>query len=142
RCFNTPLPYHLPYHLMKEEYLMRRPQFFVLFIVLLLLLAACGGSAPPAADEAAEAPPAAEAGAETEVGESEATSATAGKEAPILASRVAAGELPPLEERIPVEPLIIDLPWTEVGQYGGVMKRTTTSSDFEDTSQYMYGHSP
>ena len=39
-------------------------------------------------------------------------------EAPALAEMVAAGELPPVDERLPAEPLVIE-PVEEVGQYGG-----------------------
>ncbi len=41
------------------------------------------------------------------------------QEAPILRTMVAAGELPPLEERLPEEPLVVE-PAEEIGQYGGV----------------------
>jgi len=41
-------------------------------------------------------------------------------EAPMLRVRVAAGELPPVEERLPEEPLVIK-PIEEVGQYGGTL---------------------
>lgn len=41
-----------------------------------------------------------------------------GKEAPQLAQQVAAGKLPPLKERIPAEPLVIE-PLDRVGRYGG-----------------------
>jgi peptide/nickel transport system substrate-binding protein len=43
-------------------------------------------------------------------------------EAPSLAERVAAGELPPVEERLPENPLIVDVV-EEIGQYGGVWRR-------------------
>ncbi len=43
------------------------------------------------------------------------------KEAPQLKERVASGDLPPLEERLPVEPLVVE-PYEEIGQYGGVIK--------------------
>ncbi len=48
------------------------------------------------------------------------TSALAVKynEAPMLRTMVAAGELPPVEERLPEEPLIVE-PIEEIGQYGG-----------------------
>lgn len=39
-------------------------------------------------------------------------------EAPELASLVESGELPPVEERLPEEPLVIQ-PMNEIGQYGG-----------------------
>lgn len=123
---------------------MQRFKLIGLMCVLVLLLAACGGGAPQAEEAAAPAP--AEAVAPAEADDSAAPEPAAAvsdsHEAPMLAERVAAGELPPLEERIPAEPLIIDLPWAQIGQYGGTLKRTTTSSDLSDTSQYMYGHSP
>jgi hypothetical protein len=42
-------------------------------------------------------------------------------EAPILAERVAAGELPPVEERLPAEPLVIE-PVEQIGEYGGTWR--------------------
>ena len=39
------------------------------------------------------------------------------QEAPMLRERVEAGELPPVDERLPDEPLVVDVP--EVGEYGG-----------------------
>ena len=42
------------------------------------------------------------------------------KEAPMLASMVAAGELPPVEERLPIEPKVL-VPLEEVGSYGGTL---------------------
>lgn len=44
------------------------------------------------------------------------------KEAPMLAELVAAGQLPPVEQRLPVNPRVI-APTYEVGQYGGVLRR-------------------
>ncbi|RMF82234.1 MAG: ABC transporter substrate-binding protein, partial [Chloroflexi bacterium] len=43
-------------------------------------------------------------------------------EAPMLAERVAAGELPPVEERLPSEPLVIE-PLDQIGEYGGTWRR-------------------
>ena len=112
---------------------------WVLLLVFALVLSACGGGQQPAAEE--EPAPAEEAASE-DTDEAADDAMMSAKEAPMLAEMVAAGELPPLEERIPIDPLVIDLPWIEIGQYGGTLKRTTTSTDFRDTSQYMYGHSP
>ena len=39
----------------------------------------------------------------------------------MLAEKVAAGELPPIEERLPADPLVIE-PVEEVGQYGGTWR--------------------
>lgn len=41
-------------------------------------------------------------------------------EAPELAERVAAGELPPVEERLPLNPRVVE-PYETIGQYGGQM---------------------
>ena len=42
-------------------------------------------------------------------------------EAPMLRTMVAAGELPPLAERLPQDPLVVK-PAEEIGQYGGTMR--------------------
>jgi peptide/nickel transport system substrate-binding protein len=42
-------------------------------------------------------------------------------ESPMLAQRVASGELPPVEERLPTEPYVV-VPIDEIGQYGGVAR--------------------
>jgi hypothetical protein len=39
------------------------------------------------------------------------------QESPILEDKVKRGELPPVEERLPKEPLVVDTP--EPGEYGG-----------------------
>jgi len=53
------------------------------------------------------------------------------QEAPMLAAKVAAGELPPLQERLPINPLVVgpglmatkeELPDWQPGQYGGTMR--------------------
>ncbi len=52
----------------------------------------------------------------------EAAPTTKYKEAPMLAELVAAGDLSPVDERLPEEPLIVD-PAEEVGEYGGTWHR-------------------
>jgi peptide/nickel transport system substrate-binding protein len=42
-------------------------------------------------------------------------------EAPMLAEMVAAGELPPVDERLPAEPLVEEV--AEIGTYGGILRR-------------------
>ncbi len=71
-------------------------------------ITACGA---PAAEEMPA--PAADAPADVT-----ADTGSAYNEAPMLAERVAAGELPPVEERLPPNPEVIT-PLEEVGQYGG-----------------------
>jgi peptide/nickel transport system substrate-binding protein len=89
----------------------------MLMVLGLLLLAIVGcSSAAPASEPVAEAPAAAEEAA------AEAPAAATGdgqyREAPMLAEMVAAGELPPVEERLPADPLVVT-PRNEVGVYGG-----------------------
>ncbi len=60
-------------------------------------------------------------------------------EAPILHEQVLAGELPPLEERIPTEPKVLQT-FGEVGKYGGTWHRFDTS--FFHIGLAQYGHSP
>lgn len=43
------------------------------------------------------------------------------KESPMLTAMVEAGELPPVSERVPVNPAVVT-PFNEVGQYGGAMR--------------------
>ena len=43
-------------------------------------------------------------------------------EAPMLAARVAAGELPPVEERIPIDPVVQEMLSDGVGRYGGTLR--------------------
>ena len=97
--------------------------FHLLVSVLTLsvvLLAACGPPEAAAPPEEAEEPAAEMAAPESEYSQS-----------PYLDARVAAGELPPVDERLPTNPLVVtagvisqveDLPDLEIGQYGGVMR--------------------
>ncbi|MDD9989190.1 MAG: ABC transporter substrate-binding protein [Spirochaetaceae bacterium] len=65
--------------------------------------------------------------AETEA--SSAEMAQMGLEAPALAEQVAAGTLPPLAERLPAEPYVVQ-PFGETGRYGGDLRRVyRTASD-------------
>lgn len=100
----------------------------------LLLLAACGpAEAPPApepADDSTQTAPAAPP-----------DSAGGFNEAPMLAEQVAAGTLPPVDERLPVEPLVIE-PYNEIGQYGGTWHRFDTSSSGSHFVMAMYAYSP
>ncbi len=47
------------------------------------------------------------------------------REAPILAEKVKNGELPPVSERLPENPLIV-VPLDTIGHYGGVLRRALT----------------
>ena len=89
----------------------------VLLLALMAALAACGPvpeSAIPPADH---------------------TGDPAALEAPMLASRVAAGELPPLSERLPRNPLVAShdfAGYEEPGIYGGQWHRFHTNPDIGD----------
>ncbi len=56
------------------------------------------------------------------------TAAGSYQEAPMLRKLVAAGELPPVEERLPEEPLVVE-PLREVGKYGGTWRRLAITPD-------------
>lgn len=101
---------------------MQRPVRSIPFLLIVcslvtLLISACSQPAAPEAapdtqPAAAESQPAAAAPAEA---------AAQGNEAPMLAELVASGDLPPLEERLPAEPLVLD-PVEGIGVYGGTMR--------------------
>ncbi|WP_129665541.1 ABC transporter substrate-binding protein [Phytoactinopolyspora endophytica] len=61
-------------------------------------------------------------------------------EAPQLAEMVDAGELPPLEERIPDEPLVVDV-LDEIGVYGGSWRREVSDvTELEATERRHIGY--
>lgn len=71
------------------------------------------------------------------------------QETETLAEVVAAGDLPPVVERLPSDPLVVDLPakGRSLGQHGGVMKMfVTRAKDVRYMSAYGYarlvGYSP
>lgn len=55
-------------------------------------------------------------------------------EAPMLRTLVAAGELPPVEERLPEEPLVLK-PFKEIGKYGGTLHLGMVSASTYDPAQ-------
>lgn len=86
------------------------------------LAAACAApapSAPPAEQPAAPAAP------QQPAAPAEAPSRY--QEAPALAEKVSKGELPPVDERLPMEPLVLD-PVESIGKYGGNWKFMHVSS--------------
>lgn len=97
----------------------------VLLIVMGLVLVACGR--PAAEAPAAEAPAAEAPAAEAPAAEAPAAGDTSAKEAPMLAEKVAAGELPPLEERLPANPVVLT-PIDSIGRYGGTMRHPLVGS--------------
>jgi peptide/nickel transport system substrate-binding protein len=47
------------------------------------------------------------------------------KESPMLAELVAKGELPPVDERLPVDPPVVEV--ESIGEYGGILQRFVTN---------------
>ncbi len=52
----------------------------------------------------------------------------AANEAPVLAARVAAGDLPPVDERLPDNPEVVT-PYESIGTYGGTLRRVLGGSN-------------
>jgi peptide/nickel transport system substrate-binding protein len=101
-----------------------------LMVIMALALTACGGGADEPAEEPMAEEPAAEEPAAEETGGGivavEATptpavmEASAYSEAPMLAEMVAAGELPPVDDRLPMEDdIFVVAPFDGIGEYGG-----------------------
>ena len=61
-------------------------------------------------------------------------------QAPQLGEMVQAGKLPPLEERLPDDPLILE-PLEKIGQYGGTWHRFSTLEEWSHFRMAMYGWS-
>ena len=99
---------------MKNKY-----SYWVSFmLVLASLLAACGGAATTEAPPPTEAEATPVAPPPTEV---EATPVARYHEAPMLADLVADGQLPPVEERMPDDPVVVE-PIENIGTYGGTLR--------------------
>ena len=82
------------------------------------LLAACGGAAMP--DVESPADDAVPGGAD--VADAPAAAPGQYQEAPMLADLVAAGDLPPVDERLPTNPRVLNVN-SEIGEYGGTWRR-------------------
>ncbi len=102
-----------------------------LIVIASVVLTACGG-APAATEPAATEPAATEPGVAIQPSTEEPgatqppVTVTEFKEAPMLAELVASGDLPPVEERLPVkEDIMVITPVDGVGEYGGTWHETT-----------------
>lgn len=97
----------------RRKYRQQRVGLWLALLVITSLLFACTPADAPASQDSAAVPASQEA--------APAAADTSQKEAPMLAARVAAGELPALEERLPVNPKVVE-PVESVGQYGGTWR--------------------
>jgi len=64
------------------------------------------------------------------------------RESPMLAAKVKAGELPPLEERLPLEPLVLAIRTQlgeGIGRHGGTLTSLSHLADSEDRVMYSGG---
>ena len=66
------------------------------------------------------------------------TAALAYNEAPMLRTLVAAGELPPIEERLPEEPFVEE-PFEEIGRYGGTLQVLAVNPNIWNDVQLVRG---
>ena len=116
------------------------------------VFAACSPNAPPEPTAPSAAPttaPAARSTAAPAGGAAASTPATSGaqpaaarptsfKEAPALADLVKQGKLPPVEQRLPENPMVVQ-PIEEIGQYGGTWRRAFTGvADFHAYGRTVY----
>ncbi|MCB0063034.1 MAG: hypothetical protein KDE19_13005, partial [Caldilineaceae bacterium] len=102
---------------MYKRQLVHRNLVMTLFslLVVVLMLSACG--APSDGSTTGVGEPATDSEAAPEV-QTASDDSVARHEAPMLVAQVDSGELPPLEERLPVNPKVVT-PHEEIGRYGG-----------------------
>ncbi len=104
---------------------------------------ACGGAAPaptsaPAATEApTTAPEPTAAATQAEV----ATPASKYGQSPALTEKVSAGSLPPVEERLPLSPRVVQ-PVEEIGQYGGTWRQVHIGASDVMQNYYVFQERP
>jgi peptide/nickel transport system substrate-binding protein len=122
---------------------------FAVLVIVAMLVGACTtpptpapATQAPAQPQPTEAKPAevkpTEKPAEVKPTEPPAAPAAKFSEAPLLADQVKAGSLPPVDERLPKEPLVVEGA-DGVGQYGGVWRRGFTGpSDYNGYVRVVY----
>lgn len=127
-----------------------------ILLIFVLALSACGGGAEPEEEPAAASDDTTteevEAPAETEAEVKQDEAITAGEsttedtatldtseygEAPMLAEMVAAGDLPPVDERLPVDIQVIT-PVDSVGQYGGTWHNVSWEQAIPNIKMILY----
>jgi peptide/nickel transport system substrate-binding protein len=104
-----------------------------------IMLASCSGSG---SDSGSNEAPAAEPASKAKGSETKPLAPPSSfKEAPTLAARVKAGDLPPVEERLPESPYVIPHRWLATGNYGGRLRMIMAESYSSAIKEYMYGRS-
>ena len=117
---------------------MRIHKVLSLLLVLAVMLSACAPAAAPApAEEAASEEAAGDTAAAEESSSEEAAAPGAYAEAPMLAEMVAAGDLPAVDERLPVDVDVVT-PYENVGEYGGTWNTVTWCPDFCNIKMITY----
>jgi peptide/nickel transport system substrate-binding protein len=107
-----------------------------------VMLGSCS-SGTPSSPEETEAP----AGGSSAKGSATKPLSKPGKfnEAPMLAEMVKAGDLPPIEERLPENPYVIPHKWVQPGKFGGqalmISKPGTGGPIDGSVKEFMYGYS-
>jgi peptide/nickel transport system substrate-binding protein len=116
-------------------------KFNLLLSILLItafVLTACGGAAATEEGPAATEAPATQAPSGTEAPTVE---VSAFAEAPALAEQVAAGTLPPVEERLPDNP-VVTTPVESVGKYGGTLRTASWWPEVGNVQLYFAVEAP
>lgn len=116
---------------------MKRPITFTLILLSALIIVACAPAPTPVPATPKPAPTQTIAGKVAEPTQA-AAPASKYKEAPILAEQVKAGKLPPVEQRLPEKPLVVET-IDSIGQYGGTWRRGFTGpSDYNNYVRVVY----
>lgn len=120
---------------------MRKEAVLSLLIIVVMVLSACaGGQATPAPEQPAveeKAAPTEAPAAEKPAEEAPAAAPTKYNEAPMLAELVKAGKLPPVDERLPKDVMVVE-PVEQVGKYGGTWHLVTWNADMSNIKMVLY----
>jgi len=124
---------------------MRASKSFALLMsvvtIISLLVVACAPAATPTPEpepvEAATATPVAIEAEEATAAPVPTVDVASAKEAPMLQEMVRAGELPPLQERLPKDLQTVDV-YESIGQYGGTWHTIASASDIGNIKMKLY----
>ena len=122
----------------------KRQSLLSAILVTAFLLASCGAPTPTTAPLATEPPAAQATNTSGAIVADNATptavptvEASQYKEAPMLAGMVTAGDLPPVAERLPVEPQVVAVV-ESIGQYGGTWNAVTGDAGAGNIKMKLY----